>query len=1042
MKQNQVGQRERATQNRVLALFKRLHYEYLGEWSRREGNSCIEPQLLKVWLQKRGVPDAHIRLVLLELERAAFAPGRSLYDRNRAVYGLLRYGVSIKPDIGENTVRVRLIDWNNPEENHFGVAEEVTVKPTIPGSHEKRPDVVVYVNGIALSVLELKRSTVSVEEGIRQNLDNQKRVFIEDFFGPIQFVMAGNDTQGLRYGAIETREKYYLSWKEDTFEEEENPLDRALLQLMDKGRFLELIHDFVVFDAGTKKLPRAHQYFGVKAAQTFALRREGGVIWHTQGSGKSLSMVWLARWLREHIPGARVLLITDRTELDEQIERIFLGVEEKIYRTTSGTDLIATLGHANPSLICSLVHKFGRGGSDTGISEDEEDNTEAHVAARDYLAEIAEAGRAGFAPIGQVFVFVDECHRTQSGDLNKAMKALLPGAVFVGFTGTPLLKTDKGSSLETFGRTIHSYKFDEAVRDGVVLDLRYEARDVEQFLGQADRIDDWFESKTRGLTDLARAQLKARWGTLRRLLSSKERLERIVADIVTDMDKRPRLQDGHGNALLVAGSIYQACKYYELFQTTELVGKCAIVTSYQPHHSQLKGQGNALTEQLSQYNTYRKMLASWFHQDEDAASGRVAEFEKEAKEKFVKEPGQLKLLIVVDKLLTGFDAPSATYLYIDKKMRDHGLFQAICRVNRLDGEDKDYGYIVDYRDLFQSIKDAYDDYTEDAFSGFDPEDVAGLLGNRIAKGRERFEELLDTMRALCEPVQMPRDTPAFRRFFVSQKQNDRDEIEANQTKRLTLYKTVAALVRAYAGIAGDMEEAGFDEKMTKALNEEVGFWVKVRDEVKMASGDAIDLRAYEPDMRHLIDQYVRAHDSQKLTSFDDLSLVQLLAERGADAVEALPDDIKASEGAVAETITNNVRRLIIDESPVNPRYYEKMSQLLDALIQKRHEEVISYRQYLEEVARLARELLESEPSKSYPASLETPGQRALYDNLSDDEALALRVDGAVHGALQDGWRGHPIKTRRVSTAILGALDGDAERAATILEQVKHPKSGY
>ncbi len=1042
MKQNQVGQRERITQNRVLALFKnRLDYELLGDWSHRESNSSIDAPLLKLWLQKRGVPDDHIRLALIELQRAAFDPSRSLYDRNRAVYGLLRYGVPITPNVGENTVRVRMIDWENPEQNHFGVAEEVTIRPTLPGSHEKRPDVVIYVNGIALGVLELKRSTVSVEEGIRQNLDNQKRVFIEDFFAPIQFVMAGNDTQGLRYGAIQTGEKYYLGWKEDSFEEESNPLDRALLQLMDKRRFLELIHDFVVFDAGVKKLPRAHQYFGVKAAQAFALRREGGVIWHTQGSGKSLSMVWLARWLREHVPGARVLLITDRTELDEQIERIFLGVHEKIYRTTSGTDLIATLGHANPSLICSLVHKFGRG-AHSGAGEDEAETPEASAAVRDYLAQIEAAGRAGFAAIGQVFVFVDECHRTQSGDLNKAMKALLPNGVFFGFTGTPLLKKDKASSLETFGRNIHTYKFDEAVRDGVVLDLRYEARDVEQFLGQAGRIDDWFELKTRGLTPLARAQLKARWGTLRRLLSSKERLDRIVADIVTDMDKRPRLQDGHGNALLVAGSIYQACKYYELFQTTELADKCAIVTSYQPHHSQLKGQGNALTEQLSQLNTYRKMLASWFHQDEDTAAGRVAEFEVQAKEKFIKEPGQLKLLIVVDKLLTGFDAPSATYLYIDKKMRDHGLFQAICRVNRLDGEGKDYGYIVDYRDLFQSLKSAYETYTEGAFDGFEEGDVDGLLGNRITKGRERFEELLETVQALCEPVLPPRDTSAFRRFFVSEKPNDVEGIEANQTKRLTLYKTVAALVRAYANIAGDMEAAGFDEKTAKALAEEVGLWVKVRDEVKIASGDAIDLKAYEPDMRHLIDQYVRAHDSEKLTSFDDLSLVQLLAKRGASAVEALPDEIKNSEGAVAEVIVNNVRRLIIDESPVNPKYYEKMSQLLDALIQRRHEEAISYRQYLEEVTQIARELMSGEPSKTYPSSLETPGQRALYDNLGDDEALALRVDGAVRGALQDGWRGHAIKTRKVSTAIRAALSGDTERAALILEQVEHPKSGY
>ena len=353
-----VGQIEKKTQARVVRLFRdALGYGYLGDWEEREGNACIEKDLLSAWLKKRGVDKALITRALHLLSKAAGDTSKSLYDRNRAVYDLLRYGVKVKPDVGEHTQTVWLVDWKHPDKNHFAIAEEVTVKGTDAKAHAKRPDVVLYVNGIALGVLELKRSTVSVAEGIRQNLDNQKKEFIQPFFAPMQLVMAGNDTEGLRYGTIQTPEKYYLAWKEDS--PVEKPLDRALTQLCGKARFLELIHDFVVFDAGTKKLCRHNQYFGVRAAQDYVKRQEGGIIWHAQGSGKSLTMVWLTKWIRENVKDARVLIITDRTELDEQIEKVFKGVNEDIYRTTSGADLIATLNATSPWLVCSLIHKFG-----------------------------------------------------------------------------------------------------------------------------------------------------------------------------------------------------------------------------------------------------------------------------------------------------------------------------------------------------------------------------------------------------------------------------------------------------------------------------------------------------------------------------------------------------------------------------------------------------------------------------------------------------------------------------------------------------------
>ena len=421
---SKVGQKERETQNRLIRLFHdQLGYEYLGNWEERQGNSNVEEELLRAWLKRRGHDERIIGKVLYELERAkALGGAKNLYDANREVYGLLRYGVKVKPDVGEQHVTVWLVDWDNPSENDFAIAEEVTVA----GVHDKRPDLVLYVNGIAVGVLELKRSIVSVSEGIRQNLDSQKKEFVRPFFATVQLVMAGNDTEGLRYGVIETTEKYYLAWKEPS--EIENPLDRAVTQLCRKERLLEVIHDFMVFDAGTKKTCRHNQYFGVRAAQEHIRRREGGIIWHTQGSGKSLTMVWLAKWIREHVTNARVLLITDRKELDEQIEGVFLGVNEKIHRTKSGADLIDVLNKNEEWLICSLVHKFG--------ASEEPD-------VKSYLKDIYSHLPQGFHAKGDIFVFVDECHRTQSGDLHEAMKAILPGAMFIGFTGTPLLKKDK-----------------------------------------------------------------------------------------------------------------------------------------------------------------------------------------------------------------------------------------------------------------------------------------------------------------------------------------------------------------------------------------------------------------------------------------------------------------------------------------------------------------------------------------------------------------------------------------------------------------------
>src|SRR3989344_1049860 len=675
------GQPERRTQNRIVALFRnQLKYEYLGNWEDRVENSNIEEAEVRKYLSGRGYSDTLIARALDKLRAAANNYSESLYTNNQNVYKLLRYGIKAKENVADNNETIELIDWKNPTKNNFAIAEEVTIQ----GNREKRPDIVLYVNCIALGVIELKRSTVSIGDGIRQSIVNQNKEFIESFFSTIQFIFAGNNTEGLRYGTIHTKEKYFLNWKEDPQDDSMLQLDKYLLKMCDKKRFLEVLYDFVLFDGGFKKLPRAHQYFGIKAAQNFVRRREGGIIWHTQGSGKSLIMVWLAKWILENNPNARIIILTDRIELDKQIERVFQEAGEKeIKRTTSGKDLMEQLNNPLPRLLCSLIHKFGARGVDNFDS---------------YIEEL-KSGPSN--TVGELFVFVDECHRSESGKMHKAMKAILKNSVFIGFTGTPLLKKDKQTTHDVFGKYIHTYKFDEAVEDGVVLDLGYEARDVDTKLSSKEKVDAWFEAKTRGLNDFQKYELKKNWGTMKKVLSSKSRMEKIVQDVLLDFSTKPRLNSEFGNAILVAGSIYEATRYFQMFQNTSLKGKCALITSYNPATRDIVTEGtgeNTETEKEYVYKIYSELLKNV---SSEPGKSKSETYEDKAKALFIKEPSNMKLLVVVDKLLVGFDAQPCTYLYIDKKMQDHGLFQAICRVNRLDSEDKDFGYIVDYKDLFE-----------------------------------------------------------------------------------------------------------------------------------------------------------------------------------------------------------------------------------------------------------------------------------------------------------------------------------------------------
>ena len=865
-------------------------------------------------------------------ELAGVSLNEGLMVANERITNLLLLGTSLEENLEDGTRRsfsFKFIDFENLQNNDFYVTEEFEVSRVSQSDAQKhrRPDLVLFINGIPIVVIELKKSSVSFENGIKQLEKEQGKDEIAHLFKYIQLTIAANGS-GARYGTTGTAFKFYSVWKEQDEakakeslksaikDREVSALDMTLFALLSKDRLLRLVRHYIVFDKKMKKVCRYQQFFAIEETLKRVSMvkdgvRAGGLIWHTQGSGKSLTMVMLTKLLKQIYINSKIIVVTDRIDLDGQIHETFENTDVKAGRASSGSDLIEKL-QSGVSVITTLVHKF-------------EKVKNQKVVIRD----------------GDIFVLVDESHRTQGGDLHKAMKKALPLACYIGFTGTPLLKREK-NSFAKFGGEIHRYTIDDAVKDGAVLPLLYEGRYVGQEVLDPEGLTRKFDLISRELGDEAKRDLQQKWARFERVASSEQRLELIAVDINEHIKKT--LKKSGFKAMLATQRKYDAIKYHEIFEEFGEIKSAYVISSNE--HEELEGG----------HKEY--VVKAWQETIKDYGS-------EEAYLKYVKDEfiygDEIDLLIVVDKLLTGFDAPRASTLYIDKQLKEHNLLQAIARVNRLyDG--KDYGYIIDYRGLLGELDQALTSYA--SLSGFDPEDITGAVidvRSEIIKAKTYYTHLDD----LFSSVKFKDDLESY--VAVLEDVQKRDDFKEWLSQFARAFKLALSSEKIYDILS---------EEEIKAYKQRVKFYNELRKAVQLRYHEACDFGKYEAQMQKLLDTYVSAKEVNELTK-----LVNIFETEFDDEVQRVE-----GKNAKADTIISAVSAVVKEKMDSNPAFYKSIAQQIQDIIDEYKAKRLSEEEKLAK-AKLLKDLITGalKPNEDrYPK--EFNGKKilfAVYDNLLD-----------------------------------------------------------
>lgn len=954
----------------AIEVLQKLGYQYLSpeEAERMRGN--LHHVLLTTVLEEKlkelnsyeyqgqiyNFSESNIRQAIRDLDEPLT---NGLVKTNEVIYETIMNGRSYTeflPDGSKKSFTIQYIDWNNIENNVFHVVEEFEVE-RMDGRGTVRPDIVLFVNGIPFAVIECKKASISMNQGISQMIRNQGKDYAPQLFKFIQIVMSTNKNE-TKYATCNTPKKFWSVWKEEKEEWLQNWLDKTvegrlptmqdknIISLFHPERLLELTQFFTLFDKDVKKVARYQQYFAIKEIiKTIEERdengnRQSGVIWHTQGSGKSLTMVMLAKYILSELRGynPKVIVVTDRVELDKQIHKTFSHTRLKASRAISGSHLVDLINDNHSDIVTTLVHKFGTASS-----------KQKPIESRD------------------IFVLVDESHRTQYGELHLKMKKVFPNACYLGFTGTPLMKKEKNTLIK-FGKLIHKYTIADGVRDKAIVPLLYEGKMVEQSVNQK-AIDHRLEMITRNLNDKQKEEVKQRWSKYEKLASSEQRIYLIAEDINKHFVENYKTQGSQFKAMLATNSKIEAIRYLEAFEELSDLN-CAVVIS---PPDQREGHEAVDQESKDKVQRFWKRMMDRY--------GTPEKYEDAIKDEFV-NGDELDLLIVVDKLLTGFDAPRATVLYVDKPMKEHTLLQAIARVNRL-YEGKDYGLIIDYRGLLDKLDEAMQMYSGAGLENFDPEDLKGAIYDVIS--------IIGSLRQYYSDL--------WQIFAPIKNKNDREEYEVwleDEERREEFYGVLSNFGRNL-GIALESEKIynTLPPEELQKYKKDFKFFQDLRKSVKLRYSDTIDHKEYEAKMQKLMDNYIAAEEVIRITNPVDI----LNAKAFEEELERLQ-----SKRAKADAIRTRLTKSVHAKWDENPSYYKKFSERIQEAIQEYKDKRISEAEYLNRMKDIMNDYRRGESSERYPEIIkENRNAQAFYgvtkDILSETRETAASYDTNTLGNL-------------------------------------------
>ena len=888
-----------------------------------------------------------------------------LISTNEKIYDLLTLGKSYQENMVDGTKRsfdIKYIDFEHPENNDFYVTEEFSVL-RMNGKDYARPDIVLFVNGIPLAVIECKDASVPIIQAISQNIRNQKPDYIPQLFKFIQIVMAANKNE-TKYATCGTPDKFWSTWNEQYVEKQNELLDktvigrqvtkqdRDIISLFEKERFLELIKDFIIFEAGKKKICRYQQYFAVKAMlERIKHDKKGGVVWHTQGSGKSITMVYITKKLMEdkEIQNPQVVIVTDRVDLDKQIHKTFNRIGVEAARATTGNNLTDLIKNEKIRVITTVVNKFET---------------------------VVKSGIVVDAP--NTFILVDEGHRTQYGEINRRMQEVFKGAIYISFTGTPIMKRDR-NIFDKFGGLIHKYSLDDALKDKAIVPLIYEGKMVDQEVSK-EAIDMRLDMLTRNLNEEQRNEVMKRWSRFEKVASSEQRLELIAWDIANNYNQT--LKGTGFNAMLACNKKVEAVKYYNIFKDEFPELEVAVVIS-SPDMREGEGSIDEDTNDIVK-KFYINAISSYKNEEE---------YEETIKFKFIN--GDIDILIVVDKLLTGFDAPKASTLYLDKQIKEHNLLQAIARVNRLcDG--KDYGYIVDYRGLLGELDKALTMYQEAGLEEFNEEDIKSSVYYIDTEINNMFEAYED-LKELFKDIKNKNDLEEYEILLEDEK------IRKDFYNKLCKFGSMLGII-----LPSDQAYYKVGKEKISELRKALAFYQKLRATVKLRYSETIDHKEYEAKMQKLLDNYVVAKEMMRITEPVDITD----AENFDKELEKMGTD-----RGKADTIRTRLTRTISEKSKEDPAYYKKFSTRIEETIEAYRNRRITDSEYLQKMQDIKENFRKGNSGISYPTNITTENSRAFYGviydklitrmkenaNIEEIGEIALTIQREIESKIKRDW---------------------------------------